>query len=119
MAYCIELKAPSLLKWSDGPCRNIISNLESKQSQEQEERAHLLAQKVAQATFDQIKAQVEADVQKIRATLPSKDSQALQTAKDMKYVKDRQLNLDCLVDFEHQICTNWSVLFFFATHFSF
>ena len=49
--------------------------------------------KVAQATMAQIKSQFEGDMQKIRAKLPTKDAQTVETAKDMKYIRDRQKNL--------------------------
>ena len=70
--------------------RSILSNHEKKVSDETEERVHELKQKVFQATFEQLKAQVEEDLRKIRAALPTKATQALETSKDMKYIRDRQ-----------------------------
>lgn len=60
---------------------------------ESEEKAQALAQKVAKATFEQIKNQLEEDIVLIKAKLP-KVSPAMETALDMKYVKDRQLKLE-------------------------
>eukprot|EP00438_Fugacium_kawagutii_P021571 Skav212155 [mRNA] locus=scaffold754:104394:116972:+ [translate_table: standard] len=70
-------------------CQNVISKFETRVAMEKEEKAHLLAQKVAQATFEQMKNQLELDVALIREKLP-KVSPAMETALDMKYVKDRQ-----------------------------
>ena len=46
--------------------------------------------KVSQATLAQIKSQFEGDMHKIRSKLPTKDAQTVETAKDMKYIRDRQ-----------------------------
>ena len=82
--------------------RNILAARETQEMQEKEDQAKELAMKVAQATMAQIKAQFEGDMQKIRAKLPTKDAQTVETAKDMKYIRDRQKNLalDCLFFFE-------------------
>ena len=76
--------------------------MESQESKElivREEEAAKLAEKVQKATMEQIKGQLEADMRLLRAALPSRDSQAVETAKDMKYVKDRQLQFDCKESF--------------------
>ncbi len=72
-----------------------MESQESKELIAREEEAAKLAEKVQKATLEQIKGQLEADIRLLRATLPSRDSQAIETAKDMKYVKDRQLRFDC------------------------
>ncbi|CAK9102225.1 unnamed protein product [Durusdinium trenchii] len=82
---------------SVGAFRSILSNHEKKVSDETEERVHELKQKVFQATFEQLKAQVEEDLRKIRAALPTKATQALETSKDMKYIRDRQQHVMALV----------------------
>lgn len=59
-----------------------------------EEHAQALQEKVQRATFEQVKDQLESDFRALRASLPTRDSQAIETAKDMKYMKDRQLHFD-------------------------
>ena len=59
-----------------------------------EEHAQALREKVQRATLEQVKDQLEADFRLLRASLPTRDSQAIETAKDMKYMKDRQLHFD-------------------------
>lgn len=63
---------------------------ESKDKTEQESRAQELQEKLTRATFNQVQSQIEADIQKIRDKLPTKATRTAETAKDMKYVKDRQ-----------------------------
>ena len=60
---------------------------------ENEAKAQVLAQRVAKATFEQLKNQLESDIALINEKLP-KVSPAMETALDMKYVKDRQLILE-------------------------
>ena len=70
--------------------RNALSAVEAKQVEEHEAKTQEAAAKLAQATLDQLKIQLEADMIKLRQQLPSKRSQAMETALDVKYVKDRQ-----------------------------
>ena len=72
------------------PARNLIISHESTQVLEQEEKAQELAQKVARATLDQIKGQLETDLARIRSQLPTKESRTRETALDVKYLKERQ-----------------------------
>lgn len=74
-------------------CRNAINAAESKRVEEHEARAQEHAARVMQATLDQLKSQLEADLVKLRSQLPSRKSQAMETALDVKYVKDRQAQL--------------------------
>jgi len=55
-----------------------------------EEKDKELAQKVAQATLDQIKMKVEADMDILRAVVPTKEREAHETALDVKYLAQRQ-----------------------------
>lgn len=70
--------------------RNALSAAENKQVEEHEAKVQEMAAKVAQATLDQLKSQLEADMVKLRLQLPSKKTQAVETALDVKYVRDRQ-----------------------------
>ena len=64
----------------------------------EEEKNKELADKVNKATCEQLAAQIEGDLRTLRAELPAKtaQAQAVETAKDVKYVKDRQQYLGCL-----------------------
>ena len=78
------------MSWYCSPARNLIVTHESTKALEQEEKAQELAQKVARATLDQIKGQLESDLARIRSQLPTKESRTRETALDMKYLKERQ-----------------------------
>lgn len=67
---------------------------ETKQAAAHEEKAQALTQKVAQATLAQLVGQLEGDILKLRSVLPNRASQAMETALDVKYVKDRQMSFD-------------------------
>ena len=73
--------------------RNVINKFETRVAMENEAKAQVLAQRVAKATFEQLKNQLELDIALINQKLP-KVSPAVETALDMKYVKDRQLILE-------------------------
>ena len=73
--------------------RNVINKFETRVAMENEAKAQVLAQRVAKATFEQLKNQLELDIALINEKLP-KVSPAVETALDMKYVKDRQLILE-------------------------
>ena len=57
---------------------------------EADERKMELAKKVESATFEQIEAQISDDMDLLRKELPTPVSQAVETARDMKYVRERQ-----------------------------
>lgn len=63
---------------------------EARMASEAEERGREAAAKVDAATFEQIDAQLTADLELLRAKMPKPVSQAVATAQDMKYCKDRQ-----------------------------
>ena len=63
---------------------------EARMASEAEERSREAAAKVDAATFEQIDAQLTADLELLRAKMPKPVSQAVATAQDMKYCKDRQ-----------------------------
>ena len=55
-----------------------------------------LAKDVATATLSEIKAKFQRDMDCLSAKLPSRDEQSVENALDVKYMRDRQLNLDWL-----------------------
>ena len=67
-----------------------MANHETKINMENEEKQQELAQKVVRATFAQIKAQIEEDLVQLKAKLPGAECQAVETAKDLKHMRDRQ-----------------------------
>ena len=71
-------------------CRTHVNAFESKMALEAEERSRELAEKVEAATFEQIQAQLTSDLEILRSKLPTKVSQAVETAQDMKYCRERQ-----------------------------
>lgn len=52
-----------------------------------------LAAKVRAATFDQLKGKLQADIEALRARLPTKESEAAAAAQDQFYLQDRQQSL--------------------------
>lgn len=80
-----------------------MASHEIKVTMENEEKQVQLAQKVLRATFEQIKAQVQEDMVQLKSRLPGAESQAVETAKDLKHMRDRQqtlassFNMDWLV----------------------
>ena len=70
-----------------------MASHETKVTMENEEKQVQLAQKVLRATFEQIKAQVQEDMVQLKSRLPGAESQAVETAKDLKHMRDRQQTL--------------------------
>ena len=91
LSICLKLNVFGAFLFS--AFRTIITAHETRQNMAKEEKAQELAQKVVLATLEQLKGQVADDMVLIRAALPSKEDQTMETAKDMKFVKDRQMNL--------------------------
>ena len=75
----------------DDKRRTQIKKFETRLADEAEERKAELAKKVESATFEQISAQIADDLTLLRAELPTPVSQAVATALDMKYIRDRQM----------------------------
>lgn len=74
-------------------CRALLVKRETEIQIQADEKAQELAKKVAAATLEQLRAQLTADVEKFRSQLPSKLDETVECAKDMKYIRDRQMNL--------------------------
>ncbi|CAK9045232.1 unnamed protein product [Durusdinium trenchii] len=92
LQLCAEQQVPP------GDMKNLLEMQESKDKTEQESRAQELQEKLTRATFNQVQSQIEADIQKIRDKLPTKATRTAETAKDMKYVKNRQQYVVCALD---------------------
>lgn len=52
-----------------------------------------MAAKVRAATFDQLKGKLEADIEALKARLPTKETEAAAAAQDQFYLQDRQQSL--------------------------
>ncbi len=71
-----------------------MDKVDAQVSAEQDERKRELAERVLKATFDQLHDQINDDLAKVRQSFPSANAQAVETAMDMKYIRDRQKRLD-------------------------
>ena len=71
-------------------CREKNSSYETRVAREHEDEQRVLAEKVLQATLEQLVNQIDSDLQLLRTQLPSKRDSDAETALDMKYVHDRQ-----------------------------
>ncbi len=57
----------------------------------QDQKNKDLAEKVQAATMEHIKSKLDDDLATLRARIPSSAAEALETAKDQKYLRDRQM----------------------------
>ena len=80
-------------------CREKISSYETRVAREHEDQQRVLAEKVLQATWEQLVNQIDSDLQILRTQLPSKKDSDAETALDMKYVHDRQKLLNIFSEF--------------------
>lgn len=76
-------------------CRSISKDIESKHAAELEEKERELAQRVADATLNQVKAKLEADIAILEGLVPTAAKEAQEAGKDLKYLKERQMSLNC------------------------
>ena len=70
--------------------RSHLAKIQSNQKAEREEKAQELARAAQEATFKQLEIQIESDCEVLRKRLGSGQDQAVETAKDLKYVRERQ-----------------------------
>lgn len=70
-----------------------MAQIETAATIKSEEKQRELQERVLKATFDQLKSQLDEDLEKVKAALPTSNAVAIETAQDMKYMKDRQLKL--------------------------
>ncbi len=74
-------------------CRKIVSAHDQRAQRELEEKEKELADKARAATFAQLRAKIESDIDILASRLPTKDGEAAEAAADQAYLKDRQLIL--------------------------
>jgi len=78
--------------------RTISQEVDARHQRELEARNQELAEKVASATLEQLRAKILADFDVLKAVAPSPARDAHEAAWDLKYLKERQMILGiCLV----------------------
>lgn len=70
-----------------------MQQIERGLTEEKEAAAQALAKEVARATLAEIQGMFGRDVDILKKKLPSKPEQAVESALDMKYLRERQLSL--------------------------
>ena len=73
--------------------RNVVVAVEARVQKEVETKNAELAAKVHAATLEQIRHQVNKDLDVLRARLQGKEQEALESMKDQAYLRERQQNL--------------------------
>lgn len=71
----------------------MAQEIEKRNSQELEAKEKDLAEKVANATLEQLQAKVAADMEILKMHLPSKEKEAHEAALDVQYLRTRQQRL--------------------------
>ena len=69
---------------------------EQSMRQQKEERQQALARDVAKANFAQVENQLQSEMTALRAALGDNTTQAAETAKDVKYMRERQQPLELI-----------------------
>ncbi|CAE7854074.1 cofG, partial [Symbiodinium necroappetens] len=75
---------------SIGHLRTICNDVQHRCAVEVDARNEELARKLSEATFAQLKAQIETDLETLKQRVPDSNTMAMQAAMDVKYIKDRQ-----------------------------
>ena len=73
--------------------RPFIGKIEAASKLQKDEKELELAKNARQADLQQLLARIENDLSALRARRSSEDSPAMATAKDLKYVRERQRTL--------------------------
>ncbi|CAJ1371839.1 unnamed protein product [Effrenium voratum] len=77
--------------------RDVTSKHENQVSEEAEKRDRELARRVAEATLAQIKSKLQADIVVLKSRLPTRETDARETALDVLYQQQRQRPLILLI----------------------
>ncbi|CAE7245345.1 cofG, partial [Symbiodinium sp. CCMP2456] len=75
---------------SIGHLREICNDVQQRCALQADARNEELARKLSEATFAQLKAQIESDFETLKQRVPDSHTMAVQAAMDVKYIKDRQ-----------------------------
>ncbi len=76
--------------------RTIAQEVDNRHQRELEAKNQELAEKVASATLEQLRAKVLGDFEILRTLAPSRERESLEAALDIKYLKERQRTLGFL-----------------------
>lgn len=90
MNYCSHV----LIQFSSPVCRSVIAGVEQRQQDQMDAESRELAEKVAVATCQQLKANIMRDMEVMRAYKDTLGTQASEAALDQKYLRERQKNLN-------------------------
>ena len=71
--------------------RPFASQIQKAQQSEKDEAAARLAENVRAATFTQLSAAIAADMKTLQNRAPTKEVEVAEQARDLKYVRERQL----------------------------
>ena len=82
------------MRWFQAYARPFVTQVEQGRIRDKEAAAQALAKQVASAQYAQVEAMVKADMQILKDKLPGKDDQAIENAKNLKYMKERQAILN-------------------------
>lgn len=72
--------------------RDLVKAADQRVALETAQRDEELAVKVAEATFQMLKAKIDSDLDLLRKRIPTNEMQAAEAALDVKYIRDRQLS---------------------------
>ena len=85
--------------------RSYLSKIEKKKRQAKEEREAQYAEELRQADGKQVALKIQNDLETLKAITPDSDRQALETAKDLKYLQERQQLLGSIF----LNCNHWHI----------
>lgn len=70
--------------------RSYLAKIEKNKRQAKEEREAQFAEELRRADGKQVALKIQNDLETLKAITPDSDRQALETAKDLKYLQERQ-----------------------------
>jgi len=70
--------------------RTYVEKIEQASRREREEREQEVARRVRQTDCESVKIKVEHDLEQLASMLPNAEQSAIESAKDMKYLRERQ-----------------------------
>lgn len=73
--------------------RQHVLSIEQAVRQEHESKAQALAKQAAVASYAHIESQIKSDMELLKSKIGDSNTQAIETAKDLKYIRDRQKSL--------------------------
>ena len=77
------------------PCRPIVSKIESAAENQKHDREAELARNLRKADYEQVIAKVNADMDVLESQVSPEVQKQQEHALDMKYLRERQLQLGC------------------------